>query len=79
MDLLNPLLMISMNAPTNYSKEAKLIIQKTTERYQSSKRSQVPELTKVVKEKVKNVSVQTIKIIDNNLIEVVSDIKNKLK
>ena len=33
---------------------------------------------KVVKEKVKNVSVQTIYIIDNNLIEAVSDIKNKL-
>ena len=33
---------------------------------------------KVVKEKVKNVSVQTIDIINSNLIEVVSDIKNKL-
>ena len=33
---------------------------------------------KVVKEKVKNVSVQIIDIINNNLIEVVSDIKNKL-
>ena len=33
---------------------------------------------KVVKEKVKNVSVQIIDIINNNLIQVVSDIKNKL-
>ena len=33
---------------------------------------------KVVKEKVKNVSVQITDIINNNLIEVVSDIKNKL-
>ena len=33
---------------------------------------------KVVKEKVKNVSVQTIDIINSNLIKVVSDIKNKL-
>ena len=78
MDLLNALLMISMNGPTNSSKEAKLIIQKATERYQSSKRRQVPGLTKVVKEKVKNVSFQTIDIIDNNLSEAVSDIKNKL-
>ena len=47
-------------------------------RYQSSKRRQVLGLTKVVKEKVKNVSIQTIDIIDNNLIEAFSDIKNKL-
>ena len=33
---------------------------------------------KVVKEKVKTASVQTIDIIDNNLIEAASDIKNKL-
>ena len=33
---------------------------------------------KVINEKVKNVSVQTIDIINNNLIEVVSDVKNKL-
>ena len=77
-DLLNALLMISMNVPTNYSKEALLIIKKATERYQSSKRRQIPGLTKVVKEKVKNVSVQTIDIINNNLIEAVSGIKNKL-
>ena len=78
MDLLNALLMISMNGPINSSKEAKLIIQKAIERNQSSKRRQVPGLTKVVKEKVKNVSFQTIDITDNNLIEAVSDIKNKL-
>ena len=78
MDLLNALLLISMNGPTNNSKEATLIIEKATKRYQSSKRRQVPGLMKVVKEKVKNVSVQTIYIIDNNLIEAVSDIKNKL-
>ena len=47
-------------------------------RYQSSKRRQVPGLTKVIKEKVKNVSVQTMDIIDNNLIEAFSHIKNKL-
>ena len=70
--------MISMNGPTNNSKEAMFIIQKATKRYQSSKRRQVPGLTKVVKEKVKNVSVQTIDIIDNNLIETVSDIENML-
>ena len=33
---------------------------------------------KVVKEKVKTVSIQTIDIIDSNLIESVSAIKNKL-
>ena len=33
---------------------------------------------KVVKEKIKNVSAQTIDIIDNNLIKAVSDIKVKL-
>ena len=70
--------MISMNGPTNNSKEATLIIKKSTERYQSSKQCQVHGLTKVVKEKVKNVSIQTIDIINNNLIEAVSDIKNKL-
>ena len=37
MDLLNTLLMILMNGPTNNSKEARLIIQKATKRYQSSK------------------------------------------
>ena len=78
MDLLNALLLISMNGPTNNSKEATLIIEKATKRYQSSKRRQVPGLMKVVKEKVKNVSVQTIDIINSNLIEAVSDIKNKL-
>ena len=53
MDLLNALLMISMNYPTNNSKEARLIIKKATERYQSSKRRQVPRLTKFVKGKEK--------------------------
>ena len=47
-------------------------------RYQSSKRRQVPGLTKVIKEKLKNVSIQTTDIINKNLIEEVSDIKNKL-
>ena len=75
---LNALLMISMNGSTNRSKEATFIIQKATERYQSSKQHQVPGLTKVFKKKVKNVPVQTIDIIDDNLIEAVSDIKNKL-
>ena len=60
------------------SKDATLIKQKATKRCQSSKCHQVPGLTKVAKEKVKNVSVQTTDIIDNNLIEAVSDIKNKL-
>ena len=73
MDLLNVLFMILMNGPTNNCKEATLIIQKATKRYQSSKRRQVPGLTKVIKEKVKNLSVQTIDIIDNNLIDAVSD------
>ena len=63
MGLLNALLMIVMNGPTNDSKEATFIIQKAVERYQSSKQHQVPGLTKVVKEKVKNVSFQTIGII----------------
>ena len=63
MGLLNALLMIFMNGPTNNSKEATFIIQKAVERYQSSKQHQVPGLTKVVKEKVKNVSFQTIGII----------------
>ena len=45
--------MISMNDPTNNSKEARLIIKKATERYQSSKRRQVPRLTKFVKGKEK--------------------------
>ena len=48
---LNALLMILMNGSTNSSKEATLIIQKATERYQSSKQHQVPGLTKVFKEK----------------------------
>ena len=78
MDMPNALLMTLMNGPTNNSTEAMLIIQKATERYQSSKQRQVHGLTKVRKEKVKNVSVQTIDITDNNLIEAVSDIKNKL-
>ena len=78
MDLLNILLIISVNHPTNNSKEATLIIQKATKKYQSSEWRQVPGLAKVVKEKVKNVSVQTIDIIDNNLIDAVSDVKNKL-
>ena len=78
MDLLNILLIISVNHPTNNSKEATLIIQKATKKYQSSEWHQVPGLAKVVKEKVKNVSVHTIDIIDNNLIDAVSDIKNKL-
>ena len=43
-DVLNAFLMISMNGPTNNSKEATLIIQKATERYQSSKQHQVPGL-----------------------------------
>ena len=60
------------------SKEATLIIQKATKRYQSSKQRQVPGLMKVVKEKVKTVSFQTIDIINSNLIESVSAIKNKL-
>ena len=77
MDLLNALLMISINGPTNNSKEAMLIIEKATKRYQSSKRHQVPGLTKVVKGKAKTVSVETIDIINKNLIETVSDIKNK--
>ena len=68
MDLLNTLLMISMNGPTNNIKEAMLIIQKATEVYQSSKQHQVPGLMKVIKEKVKTVSFQTIDIIDNSLI-----------
>ena len=59
-------------------KEATLIIQKATKRYQSSKQRQVPGLMKVVKEKVKTVSFQTIDIINSNLIESVSAIKNKL-
>ena len=63
MGLLNALLMIFMNGPTNNSKKATFIIQKAVERYQSSKQHQVPGLTKVVKEKVKNVSFQTIGII----------------
>ena len=78
MDLLNTLLMILMNGPTNNSKEARLIIQKATKRYQSSKWCQILGLTKVIKEKVKNVSFQTTNILDNNLIEAVSDIKNTL-
>ena len=49
MDLLNALLMISMNGPTNNSKEAMLIIQKANERYQSSKQHQVLGSMKVVK------------------------------
>ena len=53
MDLLNALLLILMNGPTNNRKEATLIIQKATERDQSSKCCQVPGLTKVAKEKVK--------------------------
>ena len=60
------------------SKEATLIIQKATKRYQSSKQRQVPGLMKVVKVKVKTVSFQTIEIINSNLIESVSAIKNKL-
>ena len=36
MDLLNILLIISVNHPTNNSKEATLIIQKATKKYQSS-------------------------------------------
>ena len=60
------------------SKEATLIIQKATKRYQSSKQRQVPGLMKVVKEKVKTVSFQTIDIINSNLIESVSAIKNTL-
>ena len=71
-DLLNALLLISLNGPTKNSMEATLIKQKATERYQSSKRRQVPGLTKVAKEKVKNVSVQT------NLIKAVFDITKKL-
>ena len=55
MDLLNAFLMISMNGPISNSKEATLIIQKATERHQSSKRRQVPGLMKVVKEKVKTI------------------------
>ena len=78
MDLLKALLMILLNDPTNNSKDAILTIKKATERYQSGKQHQVHGLTKVVKEEVKNVSVQTIDIIDDNLIEAVSDIKNKL-
>ena len=79
MDLINTLLMISMKDPTNNRKEATSIIQKATKKYPSSKRHQVPGLTKVVKEKVKNVSVQSIDIINNDLIEAVSYIiKNKL-
>ena len=68
MDLINAFLMILMNGPTNNSKEATLIIQKATEKYQSSKQRHVPGLMKVVKERVKTVSVQTIDIINNNLI-----------
>ena len=68
MDLINAFLMILMNGPTNNSKEATLIIQKATEKYQSSKQRHVPKLMKVVKERVKTVSVQTIDIINNNLI-----------
>ena len=60
------------------SKEATLIIQKATKRYQSSKQHQVPGLMKVVKEEVKTVSIQTIEIINSNLIESVSATKNKL-
>ena len=60
--------MILMNGPTNNSKEATLIIQKATEKYQSSEQRHVPGLMKVVKERVKTVSVQTIDIINNNLI-----------
>ena len=60
--------MILMNGPTNNSKEATLIIQKATEKDQSSKQRHVPGLMKVVKERVKTVSVQTIDIINNNLI-----------
>ena len=78
MDLLNALLMTTINGPTNNSKEAMLIIQKANKRYQSNKQCQVPGLTKIIKEKEKNVSVQIIDIINNNLIEAVSDIKNKL-
>ena len=79
MDLIIALLTISMNGPTNNSKEALSIIQKATKRYPSSKWHQVPGSSKVVKGKVKNVCVQSIDIIDNNLIEAVSDIiKNKL-
>ena len=37
------------------SKEATLIIQKATKRYQSSKQHQVPGLMKVVKEEVKTI------------------------
>ena len=48
---LNALLMILMNGSTNSSKEATFIIQKATERYQSSKQHQVPGLTKVFKKK----------------------------
>ena len=70
--------MILMNGPTNNNKEARLIIQKATKRYQSSKQCQILGLTKVIKEKVKNVSFQTTNILDNNLIEAVSDIKNTL-
>ena len=77
LDLLNALLMILINGPTSNSNEAMLIIEKATERYHSSKRHQVPGLTKVVKGKGKTVSVQTIDIINKNLIETVSDIKNK--
>ena len=68
MDLINAFLMILMNGPTNNSKEATLIIQNATEKYQSSKQRHVPGLMKVVKERVKTVSVQTIDIINNNLI-----------
>ena len=78
MNLLNALLMILMNHPTSNSKEATLIIRKATKRNQSSKQCQVLRLTKVIKEKVKNISIQTIDINDSNLIEPVSDIKNKL-
>ena len=60
MDLLNAFLMISMNGPTNNSKKAALIIQKATERYQSSKWHQVPGIMKVVKEKVKIVLFKTL-------------------
>ena len=48
---LNALLMILMNGSTNSSKEATFIIQKATERDQSSKQHQVPGLTKVFKKK----------------------------
>ena len=60
------------------SKEATLIIQKATKRYQSSKQHQVPGLMKVVKEEVKTVSIQTIDIINCNLIESVPATKNNL-